>query len=215
MFEGMRYESARERATLVYALLAMQIALLGLRAVGWLVIGLDWPGPLARTAARGAQMSEPIVWALFGLTAIAFSGWLYRAARNLPALGGPSGLVPELAWMALFSPLFSLLAFPRVVWRVWMGSDPTPPPNQRSRALMVAWWPPLLVALLIACARLPRSWRLPQEDAGWLALGEGLRVLAAVACVRIVRDVQRRQDEQWDDRQRQRACAEPAADRLR
>jgi hypothetical protein len=216
MFKWMqRYVSARERATLVDALLAVQIALVGLRAVGWVVVGLGWPGELARTAARGAQVSQPFVWVLFAATAVAFVAWLYRAAANLPALGAEGCLMPELAWLVLVSPVLSVLVFPRVVWRVWMASDPTPPPARRVHAWMAAWWPPLLASLTIACVGLPRSWRLPHEDAGWLALGEGLRVLAAVACAAIVRDVQRRQDEQWNDRERQRTVPEPATDRLR
>ena len=216
MFDPMRaYVSARGRAALVDALLAMQIAIVGLRAVGWAMVGLGWPSALARSAAHGALMSGPIVWLLLVATAVAFSSWLHRAACNLPALGADACLLPELAWLVLFSPLFSLVAFPRVVWRVWLASDPTPPPARRVRLLMVAWWPPLVASLAIACAGLPRSWRLPQEDAGWLALGEGLRVMAALACVALVRDVQRRQDEQWRDREQRRALPQPAPDRLR
>jgi hypothetical protein len=214
MFNSMRsYVSARSRAQLVEVLLAMQIALWTLRLGGWVVVALAPSRALLALFLRGAALSSPILMLLFVATVVVFAAWLARAAANLPLLTG-TRLDPTLVTLAVLTPGVNFLAVPHVVWRIWRGSDVTPPPQRRVQRIVFALWNPLLLALAIASFGLPRPWRV-EGDAWLLVLQALLALVAAIAAVALVRDVQRRQDEQWVDRERQRMQPQPAADRLR
>lgn len=191
------YVSARGRAQLVDVLLAAQIALYALRVAGAAYLGVAPDGGLAMMLARGERMSQPFLLMLFIATAIAFLFWLDRAARNLPSLAAANPIAPEHVVGVFFAPVVNLFAAPYVVYHVWRSSDPTPP--QRAW-LLLAWWPPLVVASVTLGSPLV---------SGALLLG------AALALVAIVRDVQRRQDEQWLDVERRRNVPQPSADALR
>jgi hypothetical protein len=187
-----RYVSARARAELVDVLLAAQLAVYALRVAGALFLLVSPYGELARMLTRGARLSQPFLLVLFIATAIAFLFWLDRAARNLPALGAREPIASEHVVGVFFAPLVNLVAIPYVVRHVWHGSDPTPP----ARAwLLFAWWPPLLLALL--------------------AFGAPLMLVSGAALIAIVRDTQRRQDEQFADDELRRAVPLPTADALR
>ena len=175
-----------------------QVAIYSLRVLGALYLAVA-PGDDALTLmlARGARLSQPFLLVLFIATAIAFLLWLDRAARNLPALGARSPISSEHVVGVFFAPVVNLFAIPHVVRHVWQKSDPTPP----ARAwLLYAWWP----ALTLGCLTLA----LPLASAP-------LMLLSAVCLIGIVRDVQRRQDEQFIDEERRRAVPLPAADALR
>jgi len=192
-----RYVSARARAQLVDVLLAAQIALYALRFFGALFVAVAPDGDLGMMLARGARLSQPFLLVLFIATAIAFLFWLDRAARNLPALGTAKAIAPEHVVGVFFAPVVNLVAIPYVVRHVWYGSDPTPPARGW---LLAAWWPPLLVA--------------------WLTLGSAivsapLMLVSAGTLIALVRDVQRRQDEQFRDDELRHAVPQPTADALR
>lgn len=192
------YVSARARAQLVDVLLAAQIALYALRFAGALFLVFAPDGDLGRMLARGARLSQPFLLVLFIATAIAFLFWLDRAARNLPSLGAMRGpIAAEHVVGIFFAPVVNLVAIPYVVRHVWYGSDPTPPGR---RWLLLAWWLPLLAAGLGLATPL---WSAP------------LLLVSAACFVGIVRDVQRRQDEQFLDDERRRAVPAPTADALR
>ena len=192
-----RYVSARARAQLVDVLLAAQVALYALRFFGALFVTVAPDGDLGMMLARGARLSQPFLLVLFIATAIAFLFWLDRAARNLPALGAASPIAPEHVVGIFFAPVVNLVGIPYVLKHVWYGSDPTPPARSW---LLVAWWPPFLFA--------------------WLTLGSPivsapLMLVSAAALIALVRDVQRRQDEQFRDDELRRAVPDPTADALR
>ncbi len=90
-----------------------------------------------------------------------------------------------------------LLALPQVVRHVWLASDPTPPGRQW---LLVGWWPMLIFGLLGV---------LPP------VLEAALLLTSAGCLVAIVRDAQRRQDEQFLDQERRRAVPLPTGEALR
>ncbi len=191
------YISARARAQLVDVLLAAQIAIYSLRVGGALYLAVAPEGDLGLMLARGARMSQPFLLVLFLATAIAFLFWLDRAARNLPSLGARAAIPPEHVVGVFFAPVVNLFAIPHVVRHVWRASDPTPP----ARAwLLYGWWLPLV----LGCATLA----LPLVSAP-------LMLASAVCLVGIVRDAQRRQDEQFFDDERRRAVPLPTADALR
>lgn len=192
------YVSARERAQLIEVLLAAQIALYALRFVGALYLWVAPGGGLGPMLARGARLSEPFLLVLFVASAIAFLFWLDRAARNLPALGSARGpIAAEHVVGIFFAPVVNLVAIPYVVRHVWYGSDPTPPARGW---LLFGWWPALLLAGVSLGAPL---WSAP------------LMLVSAAALVGIVRDVQRRQDEQFRDDELRRGVPAPTADALR
>lgn len=193
------YVSARGRAQLVDVLLAAQIALYALRVGGAAYLGVAPEGALAAMLARGERMSQPFLLVLFIATAIAFLFWLDRAARNLPSLTGTERkpIAPEHVVGVFFAPVVNLFAAPYVVYHVWLTSDPTPP---RRSWLLLAWWPALIAGAVTIRAHL---------------LSGALLLCSALALVAIVRDVQRRQDEQWLDVERRRAVPQPTADALR
>jgi hypothetical protein len=198
------YESARPRAQLVDVLLAAQIALYSLRCIGALYIALMPDDELGVMLTRGACMSQPFLLLLFIATAVALIAWLHRAARNLPSLRmavvGSWTLTPKDVVAAFFAPFVNLFAIPYVVRHVWLASDPTPPEPTRRRSLVAGWWVALLVA---AFAPLPA------------ALVAALMLTSAACLIAIVRDTQRRQDEQLLDEELRRAVPRPAADALR
>lgn len=192
-----RYVSARTRAELVDVLLAAQIALYALRFAGALVLLVAPEGDLATMLTRGARLSQPFLLVLFVATAIAFLFWLDRAARNLQALGARKAIASEHVVGVFFAPVVNLVAIPYVVRHVWYASDPTPPAR---RWLLAGWWASLLVGALGLTTTL---WSAP------------LFLVSAVCLVGVVRDVQRRQDEQFLDDERRRAMPLPTADALR
>jgi hypothetical protein len=203
------YVSARGRAQLVEVLLAVQLALWSLRLGGWVVAALAPRSQLAGLLVRGAVLSSPIVVLLLVGSALAFLAWLARAASNLPALNG----VPLSRWRVARSLVWPAQAR-RLLWRVWHDSDPTPPAARRARLLWYGTWLPLGAAVLLDAYAPHLSLRL--EDDQWLLALQALcAVVAAGMGVPLVRDVQRRQDEQWLDRARRQLEPEPAADRLR
>jgi hypothetical protein len=191
------YVSARPRAQLIDVLLAAQIALYALRVLGALYFGVAPEGGLSDMLRRGAQISAPFLVVLFIATAISMLLWLDRAARNLPALGARNPIAPEHVVGVFFAPVMNLVAIPHVVYHVWATSDPTPP---RRGWLIIGWWPTLLVGAM--------AHERPLVSAA-LLLGSALSLLA------IVRDAQRRQDEQFRDEELRRAVPQPTADALR
>ena len=192
-----RYVSAQSRAQLVDVLLAAQIALYALRFFGALFVLVAPETDLGVMLARGARLSQPFLLVLFIGTAIAFLFWLDRAARNLPALSAREPISPEHVVGVFFAPVVNLGAIPYVVRHVWHGSDPTPPARGW---LLYGWWGAFLVGVMAIGAPL---------------LSAPLMLASALCLVAIVRDVQRRQDEQFRDEELRRAVPEPAADALR
>lgn len=202
------YVSARGRAQLVDVLLASQIALYTLRVAGAAYLSVAPEGALAVTLARGERLAQPFLLVLFIATAIAFLLWLDRTARNLPSLVVPPAaadasasarkpIAPEHVVGVFFAPFVNLFAVPYVVRHVWLASDPTPP---RRGWLVLGWWLPLV------CAWPAMSWPL---------VSAALLMVSALCLVVIVRDVQRRQDEQFLDEERRRLVPLPTADALR
>jgi hypothetical protein len=208
------YVSASGEAQLIDTLLAAQLGLWGLRLGGWLVVALSPASPLAAMFERGAAASAPFTWLLLTATVLAFYAWLLRAAANLEPLTGrpmPRALLAR----ALLVPAWAR----RLLWKVWQTSDPVPPPARQARWWWTALWGGLGGALLLELVQRAYEVAPPmhgRSDGVTLVATQALlAVVAARTAVALVRDVQRRQDQQHDDRVRRDELPRPTADRLR
>jgi hypothetical protein len=211
MFKRMkRYVSGANLAQALDVLLAVQVALWGLRLGGWIVVALAPASPLAAMFERGATLSSPFTTRLLMATLAGFYVWLLIVTHNLAPLTGQDllgrGLVPPV-WVR------------GLLWRVWQTSDPVPPPARWAQRLWLALWGGLGGALLLECVRKLGSVSAPMhgraDGVTLVAVQALLALLAARAGGLVVRDVQRRQDEQWVDRERRAAVPRPSAEGLR
>lgn len=162
-------------------------------------------GPLA-AAPRGVLLSTTALALLALLTVavrlaalIAFIAWLYRAVKNLPALGAADpGVTPGWAIGCWFVPFVNIVAPFIVVLRVWRASDPNPAAGRSQEwPLLYAWWG-VFLALAVAGAA---TWFLG-EGAGlargqvWAYLFSGIATIAmSLLAVGVVREIERRQTE--------------------
>lgn len=204
---------------LAYAVLA----LLGLNAaLAWLVIVgiytmLDriWQGMAGRLAgadtleAHWSQLNalrllQGLAWLA---TATLFLWWLYRAHRNLRALGAADlGFTPRAAVSAFFVPVLNVVVPVRVVRELWNGSDPAPRqpgPGPVKISPWVAWWWGVFVASVLLDPVVFRiagdlQARLTVGTTVLLVLGQLLEMSAAVLAMVIVWSVSQGQQEIFD-----------------
>ncbi|HEX8558581.1 MAG TPA: DUF4328 domain-containing protein, partial [Pyrinomonadaceae bacterium] len=142
--------------------------------------------------------------------AVAFLLWLYRASKNLPALGNEKSRIeykPGLAVGSFFIPFVNLFMPYKAVREVWEKSDPairTPDDIMftptASAPLVLGWW-----LSWIAMNVFGRVTGRFQQDAAtpetlrwvtWVEIaGDLVGVLSAVLAVLVVRGIDRRQEE--------------------
>jgi hypothetical protein len=197
------------------------LALLGLNAaLAWLVIVgmytlLDriWKGMAGRLAAadtleahlsqlNALRLIQGLAWLA---TAAMFLWWLYRAHRNLPALGAADlRFTPRAAVSAFFVPVLNVVVPVRVVRELWNGSDPAPAePGRRGAATMspwVAWWWGVFVASVLLDPVMSRiagelEARLTVGATVLLVLGQLLEIGAAILAMVVVWSVSQGQQE--------------------
>jgi hypothetical protein len=197
------------------------LALLGLNAaLAWLVIVgmytlLDriWKGMAGRLAAadtleahlsqlNALRLIQGLAWLA---TAAMFLWWLYRAHRNLPALGAADlRFTPRAAVSAFFVPVLNVVVPVRVVRELWNGSDPAPAePGPRGGATMspwVAWWWGVFVASVLLDPVMSRiagelEARLTVGTTVLLVLGQLLEICAAILAMVVVWSVSQGQQE--------------------
>ena len=144
---------------------------------------------ISNTAAAfgTAVVFEMLHSLLFVASTVVFMTWVYRAIANLPALGSMScRFTPSGAVWSFFIPFVNLVRGHQVMATIWQESQP-PAFNEHGFYL-------------------PRKTTI--VNWWW-----GLYLFAGV--VGIVRDVQRRQDEQFRDDELRRGVPAPTADALR
>src|SRR5262249_40527597 len=160
-------------------------------------------GPLA-AAPRGVLLSTTALALLALLTVavrlaalIAFIAWLYRAVKNLPALGvADAGVTPGWAIGCWFVPFVNVVAPFIVVLRVWRASDPNPVAGRSQEwPLLYVWWG-VFLALAAAGAA---TWFLRTAGHGltrgqvWAYLCSGIATIAmSLLAVGVVREIDRR-----------------------
>lgn len=219
------YRSNRPLAFLVSGLLAAQ-------ALGCVVLGaalsvecrtddealLDTLDRVIDRVGQGADVA-------YVVCAVLFLVWLWRAYRNLPALGSTSTeLTPGAAVLGWFLPLANLVRGYASVRHLWIESQPgraTLPSGEvlPRRARLVGWWWGFYILSLPALRVISMQGPMMTEEAlvrasyAWNA-ALGLHAVAAVLCIAVVMGIERRQRAQHDDLIRRQPIA-PATDRLR
>jgi hypothetical protein len=137
---------------------------------------------------------------------VAFIAWLYRATKNLPALGvTDAGVTPGWTIGCWFVPFVNVIAPCIVVLRLWRASDPGSPAGHFQGGqvwlLVYAWWGAFLAlsaagfAVWFARATDAPPGTLMQGQA-WAYLCSGIATLVmSLLAVRVVREIERRQTE--------------------
>ncbi len=199
---GAPYESARYRASVTSILLMVDVAT-GLLFASVLIVDDLNPSPADTAAALLALLTlfAVVVWlGAFITTIVFFCMWLHRVVRNMPALGSPDPrwsparavvycFIPILNW---FHPLWGVLD-------AWRGADPSRRWLDRAsrRAIRPSsvfwgWW----TAWIVGDYAYNISSRL-NGGAGAIVfdvIGGAGTCIAAVFCIRVVRDVTARQE---------------------
>jgi hypothetical protein len=148
--------------------------------------------------------------AVFLALAVAFSVWLYRVCKNLPALGNPKSRVehsPGWAVGSFFVPFANLFVPYRAVREVWQKSDPGVRAEEdfmfapsSSSSLLPAWWGAWLVSNILSNVAFRLQGRTGSPDAERFAVildivSDMVGVLAAALAIQVVRGIDRRQEE--------------------
>lgn len=216
------YRSARGRATAIQILTAIQLVVLAVAVVlitaGFSRFGED------NTLIRAAGGLEVFSGLLYVATFVVFMTWVYRAVKNLPALGSMScRFTPGGAVWSFIIPILQVVRGHQVMSTVWRESQPPAVDENgfflpRSSAV-VNWWWGMCVVMVIG-DRIMANWHpMGIEDArGLLAfdLMVNLITLASGALfLFMVRLTQARQDAQWQDLELRRNVPQPTADALR
>jgi len=137
---------------------------------------------------------------------IAFIAWLYRATKNLPALGvTDAGVTPGWTIGCWFVPFVNIIAPCIVVLRLWRASDPSSPAGdsqgRQGWLLAYAWWGAFLAlsaagfAVWFARATDAPPGTLTQGQA-WAHLCSGIAtIVMSLLAVCVIREIERRQTE--------------------
>lgn len=158
------------------------------------------PGLLFSTAALG--LTAILAAAIRLCALVAFMGWLFRAAKNLPALGvRDPDVTPGWAIGCWFVPFVNIIAPCVVLLRVWRASDPRSTSGQFDRSegwpLLYAWWGAFLAMTAAGFATLfARDTEHAMFTRGqvWAYLCSGIAsIVVALLAVRVVREIERRQ----------------------
>jgi hypothetical protein len=136
------------------------------------------------------------------VVAAVFHGvWLYRAARNLPALGR-HGMKTSPGWCvgSFYVPFVNLIRPAMALAEVLRASDPAPQADgdgwrmaAASSTLVGVWWSTWLASTLISNVA---SRIADPRTTGFVGLaGSALMAVAAHACIRLMRTIDARQEE--------------------
>ncbi|RMH42261.1 MAG: DUF4328 domain-containing protein [Deltaproteobacteria bacterium] len=171
----------------------------------WLLIGDIKAGKSVSPEAvaalvRLADNVDTAYWGALAIAVVTFLAWFYRAYANLVALSpGPYTNRPAAAIFAWFIPLLHL-AWPYAIAKdIWMRSERDPERDPcAGMGLLTAWWAAWVVSGILGMFVLSRP--SPEADLDavaaqqmWAVIIDGLRIVAAILAVLVVRNLTRRQ----------------------
>ena len=206
------YRSSARRALVavwLFRVLAV-VAILYVAAALWRLSQPDGLYASVESAPQGLVLSTGLLALLSLLTVavrlgalIAFVTWLYRATKNLPALGvADPGVSPGWAIGCWFVPIVNIVAPCIAVLRVWRASAPNAPVGsveERGWPLLYAWWAAFLALAVAGIAAAfgggdPAG--LLTRSQVWALLGSGIAsIVMSLLAIRVVREIERRQTE--------------------
>jgi hypothetical protein len=214
------FRSARLRSQVVVALFGLHIALvlfvLGAQADIRSVLRSEPVefSPLLTQLDQLQAKVETFNAFFFIPAAITFLMWLHRSFSNLPALGSTREHIspgqratPGAAVGAWFIPIANFVLPYRAVRHLWLESQPRPedePRQDQAPALLGVWWG-LFIARNLATRFIGVDRHGSDTVQAWIERTELLTIphmldlAAAVACIMVVRRIERRQAEQHHD----------------
>jgi hypothetical protein len=220
------YQSARGRATAIKVLVILQIVMLACATFAWWSGASSLEGSMTGAAAAftTAGVLESINGLLFLAATVVFLTWVYRSIANLQALGSMScTFTPSGAVWSWFIPFVNLVRGHQVMATIWTESQP-PVVNENGfylprKATVVHWWWGLYLFTAVAGVFGTNARPFGVEELRSLAETQVflhlLRVAVAILFLLMISGAQQRQDEQWNDLERQRSVPKPSADFLR
>ncbi len=148
--------------------------------------------------SEGRNTLIGVSWLLiaFPASVITISVWVYRAYRNLAALGEPARMSPAMAVAWFFIPVANLWKPYQVMAEIWRKSLQRP-----AGALFYVWWTCWLVGSLAGIVQMQFSLREPSEPASRtlpLVLSfpaDLLYIAAALLLIRIIASVTSAQEQ--------------------
>ena len=214
-----KFVSGHTRAQWVTILLALVIV----ASVIWMAFDLSdislinkwqgrayfsWAEATEAEAHDNRQEAILVVWVVLSIaTAAAFLVWIYRAHKNLPALGAKNlQYSPRWAVGWWFVPIMNLARPFQVVTEIWKASDPEVTDGHSWRntplsPLISSWWTLWILSSIIAWIvmriafasepttvtdLLPHRWALFAVSA--------LEIIAAILAILVVRGIDARQE---------------------
>jgi hypothetical protein len=220
------YISARGRSIAITVLVMVQLVVITLATAVWgfavSQLGGDLTGAVATFGT--AAVLETVDGLLFVAATVVFLTWVYRSIANLPALGSMScRFTPSWAVWSFFIPFYNLWAGHQVMTTIWQESQP-PAVNEngfylpRSSAIVHWWWGLYIFAGIagwITARTTPFGLDELRSMGSTQVVLHLIRLTTALLFLFMVRGAQARQDEQWQDLERQRNVPKPSADALR
>ena len=171
------------------------------------VIEGEWITWEEATANDDRQAMIAWAWLLvYVVAAIAFCMWIYRANKNLPALGARH-LKYSPGWAVgwFFVPIFSFFRPFQVVTEIWKASSPKVTDDRSwqdnpSTPLIGWWWALFLISAVVGNILL--RWPVEEETASgllnftWVYIGSDfLNIIGAIVTIVLVRAISKRQEE--------------------
>ena len=210
------FVSAHGRAVVVVALFVAYI-LTALFSIVTNIVALAEPIVLITEEGQQVTLYDVLLllsilatFLVCGALVVAFLVWLYRAVRNVPALGNPkSGVEYSPGWAvgSFFVPFVNLVVPYRAVREVWEKSDPAVRTGDdfmfaqpSSAPLVLGWWLAWIASNVLSNI----AWRLHDDvmSPGTLRFVAGVHItshlsgiVAAALAIPVVRGIDRRQTE--------------------
>ena len=190
-------------ATLLLAVLLVDLALRAFRATLYLSVFFRWEGyqnAILTLTPGPLELSWALTWPMLALVVVSFSVWVFRANRDARSLGA-EGMFFSPGWSAgiAFVPVANLIGPYRSVKEIYQASEPKPGVAWVSGtvpSILPMWWGFWLLSIV---------WNIIAQNLGgestvWsLTVFETLRALATLLLMMVVRAIDRRQTDKARD----------------
>ena len=159
----------------------------------------DNPGGFLALALTGVLGLTAI--AVYIATVVVFLMWLYRVSNNVAAFGRPRQTSAGWAVGSFFVPIANLFIPYQAIKEIWAKSDPTPTDafsyGSSPPGFFPAWWGFWIASNISSNAyfRMTLADTPMEASAGVGILSEVLSIAAAFFAIKVVKEIDRRQEE--------------------